>query len=105
MTTDSTLDARRREVAGQRWRKARLREELARALHRLDVRDDAYQRLLITNRQREADRRFADAVVSILDAVVTGHPSAPEPDFDDLVEQLYARAEERQLDYSIEAGQ
>lgn len=99
MTTNTDLNYRRRQVAGLRWRKARLREELAVTLHKLDVRDDAYRRLLVANRRLEADRRFADAVASILDAVKTGHPSAP--DIPDLVEELFDRLEERQLDHVL----
>jgi len=99
MTTNTDLNYRRRQVAGLRWRKARLREELAVTLHKLDVRDDAYRRLLVANRRLEADRRFADAVASILDAVKTGHPSAP--DISMLAVELFARHDERILDHAL----
>lgn len=95
-----TLADRRRYIARQKWRKARLREELAQALHRLDVRDDAYRRLLAANGQREADRRFTEAVLGILDAIATRHPSRPVG-VGELVDRLVELRAEHGLDYAL----
>ena len=95
-----TIDDARAYVARQKWRKAKLREELARALHRLDVRDDAYRRLLAANGQREADRRFTEVTLGLLDAIAVRHPSAPAT-LDELVAQLVERRTELDLDYAL----
>jgi len=46
--------------------RAGARHQAARALALLEVRDVAYRRLLVRNRELEADRRFAEAVGAIL---------------------------------------
>lgn len=62
MTMPERTAAHRDRIRRQYRNRRRLLDHAAHLAAMLDVRDDAYRRLLVRNAQLEADRRFAEAV-------------------------------------------
>lgn len=106
MTMPERTAAHRDRIRRQYRNRRRLLDHAAHLAAMLDVRDDAYRRLLVRNAQLEADRRFAEAAAAILTAwrnsPVPASPSNVAAELADVLGRLVDRLDELELDHAAE---